>query len=137
MRARGMTIKAIAAELGCSLRAVREVLRTAADPRTPSGAHSDWFANLPYRAANILMREGYTNVDQVRRDISAGRFCPEVTPALGTDAWKAICDWLGIDPPKRTHSPGAKPKRESLEHARRMLERAGYRIIPPKDSLSR
>ena len=138
MRAQGMTTKAIAAELGCTLHVVRDALRRAADVRAPSGSqHGDWLATLPYRVARILMREGYKDVQQVRQAIDAGLLSPEVTHFLGPDAWKAICDWLGIDTPTRTTSPGAKPKPETLEHARRMLERAGYRVIAPKNGLKR
>jgi hypothetical protein len=130
-------MKAIAAELGCSLQVVRDALRPAADVRTQSDSHSDWLGSLPYRPANILIREGYKDVQQVRHAIDAGRLSPEVTHNLGPDAWKAICDWLGIDPPTRIRPPRPTPKRESLERARRMLERAGYRVIPPKNWLSR
>jgi hypothetical protein len=138
MRAQGMTIRDIAVKLGCSPQVVRDALRKAADVRTPSGSqHGDWLAPLPYRAANILMREGYKDVQEVRHAIDAGVLSPGVTHSLGPNAWKAICDWLGIDPPTRTRSPGAKPKPANLEHARRMLERAGYRVIAPKNGLKR
>ena len=137
MRAQGMTITAIAAEFRCDPKIVRRALRAAADSRPPSGAHRAWVASLPYRAANILLREGYSNVDQVRDAIHAGRLGPEVTHALGTGTWKVICDWLGIDPNERIEPSGAKPKPEELERAREMLERAGYRVLPPKDRLTR
>jgi hypothetical protein len=132
-----MTIAAIAAKLGCDPKVVRRALRASADFRPPSEAHSAWVASLPYRVANILIREGYSNVDQVRHAINAGLLDPEVTHALGTGTWKVICDWLGIDPTERTRPSGAKPKPEDLEKARQMLERAGYRVLPPKDRLTR
>ena len=137
LRAQGMTIAAIAAKLRCDPKVVRRALRTSADSRTPPGAHGEWVAGLPYRAASILMREGYSDVDQVRHAINAGLLGPEVTHGLGEGTWKAICDWLGIDPTERTGSPAAKSEAENLERARQMLERAGYRVIPPKDRLTR
>jgi hypothetical protein len=135
MRARGMTVEEIAAELGCTRKVVWRALRKSADARTPSGPRCDWVASLPYRAKIILMREGYREVDQVRHAVNAGHLSPTVTHGLGPSTWKAICDWLDIDATERTLSPDLKP--EDLEHARQTLERAGYRIIPPKNGLSR
>ena len=105
-----------------------ELQRRLHDLRETSRTARNWLDGLPLRAAKVLMREGFSNVDQVRRAIRDGRLDPAKTMELGPQSFQQICSWAEQVQP--SYSP-ASPEDEAIQRAKVLLEAAGYTVLPP------
>ena len=93
----------------------------------PSSESAAWVSELPYRLAVALLRAGFTNQQQLRDAIRAGRLNQYTHADIGKRSWEVICAWLGLDP-KAQYGPTANDIKTAIE----LLERAGYMVIGPK-----
>ena len=131
LRAQGLTVPEIATQVGCSRHVVTSLLRRASDARL-SAENIDWMQGLPHRVMRTLIQHGYVNKAQVSAALE-NRELTEDLPDVGEKMLASLSAWLGV--PLPTRSANAKVvTAEVIARARRVLERAGYTVVPPSNA---
>ena len=130
LRTQGRTVAEIATQMGCSRHVVTSLLSRASDARL-NAENIGWMQGLPHRVMRTLIQHGYVNKAQVsaaleNRELTADQ------PDVGAKMLASLSAWLGVPLPARSDAKVATA--EAIARARRVLERAGYTVVPPGDA---
>jgi len=128
LRAQGLTVPEIATQMGCSRHVVTSLLRRASDARL-SAENIEWMQGLPHRVMRTLIQHGYVNKAQVSAALESRELTADL-PDVGAKMLASLSTWLGVPVPPRAGNSKV-PTAEAIARARRVLERAGYTVVPP------
>lgn len=93
LRARGMTVREVAIELGCSMHVAGTLLSRSNDQRIDTG-NAEWLNGLPHRTARALLALGFSTQQDVATALADGSINSDM-PGMGPKTVAAIEEWIG------------------------------------------
>lgn len=92
LRAQGLTVRAIAAQMGCSIHVAQRLVARLVDSRLGVG-DTAWTVGLSHRNATALLKNGFAGRRQVEESVLLGTL-NEGAPGLSATAMVDIRRWL-------------------------------------------